>query len=811
MKLNFRQGVVSCQQVGPQPDFLVLTGSFVELKVAPTPLLVTIAHGRSDYLLKFDTSVSSAWGPLADNVVNYLYVDVDPITGAVTRGITTREPIISAEAPPVVLDQHWFDLTTTTMKVGTQDVARWRKVIRLFVGRVIGTAQLVTNTIGTTVALNTPCDPGYLLFDVAGRPLRTSAGELLTSATPVRVHSTVGTSGVLTNSINNFIPVRASESIPAMSLVYFSDIDSVGLASSNPALNDQRNPIGIIELPLATNEIGVVTQSGEITHDGWDWSGDIGKPLYCGFHGELTTTRPVSIQAYRVGFVKNARTILFYVDAETIPQVVAQAGSLISGEPPIVAVTSTNSTGEIVTTVSLPAASAIRNGYLSSTLFTTLASLDPRITAAEGNITTLQSTKAAINHSHVIGDTGGLQLALDGRALLNHSHPEYAPIIHSHTEYALISHLHSTADVTGLIDALNGKAGVGHAHVFGDVAGLQAALDGKANTSHTHIIADVSGLQAVLDGKAPMSHSHVIGDVAGLQTALDGKAAVSHTQTASTITDFSEAVDDRVAALLVAGSNITLTYNDVANTLTVASTASGGAGGISTILANQTFDINLISHYETFTPTTLQMFGNSASGQPRIRVSDIGGGVAQIELVNTGTSVNGGYWYTGEVSSFVDAPSGAVSDTHVLLFDRQFTSAATTYVTSPLGGGLAAAVVHPQLLDIQQSWFLNGFEQFRTVNTFPRQITTAPNEPYTHNRLVFSKDFNVVKSGSLNEITTVNLVAAGSAVAVKDDNGTVAAAASAVTFSAGLSVSIVDGTTSEVVVTARCPSVSFTM
>ena len=39
-----------------------------------------------------------------------------------------------------------------------------------------------------------------------------------------------------------------------------------------------------------------------------------------------------------------------------------------------------------------------------------------------------------------------------------------------------------------------------------------------------------------------------------------------------------EAVDDRVAALLVAGSNITLTYNDAGNALTVASTASGGGG-----------------------------------------------------------------------------------------------------------------------------------------------------------------------------------------------------------------------------------------
>lgn len=42
--------------------------------------------------------------------------------------------------------------------------------------------------------------------------------------------------------------------------------------------------------------------------------------------------------------------------------------------------------------------------------------------------------------------------------------------------------------------------------------------------------------------------------------------------------DFAEAVDDEVASLLVAGTNITITYNDAANTLTIASTAGGLSG-----------------------------------------------------------------------------------------------------------------------------------------------------------------------------------------------------------------------------------------
>jgi hypothetical protein len=54
------------------------------------------------------------------------------------------------------------------------------------------------------------------------------------------------------------------------------------------------------------------------------------------------------------------------------------------------------------------------------------------------------------------------------------------------------------------------------------------------------------------------------------------RANQSGTQLASTIGDFGEAVGDSVASILAAGANITISYNDPANTLTIASTASGG-------------------------------------------------------------------------------------------------------------------------------------------------------------------------------------------------------------------------------------------
>jgi hypothetical protein len=88
-------------------------------------------------------------------------------------------------------------------------------------------------------------------------------------------------------------------------------------------------------------------------------------------------------------------------------------------------------------------------------------------------------------------------------------------------------------------------------------------------STHSHPISDITSLQTALDGKAPTVHTHVISDTTGLQTALDGKAATTHGHVAADVTDFSEAVDDRVGALLVAGTNVTLNYNDASNSLTI--------------------------------------------------------------------------------------------------------------------------------------------------------------------------------------------------------------------------------------------------
>lgn len=90
-----------------------------------------------------------------------------------------------------------------------------------------------------------------------------------------------------------------------------------------------------------------------------------------------------------------------------------------------------------------------------------------------------------------------------------------------------------------------------------------------------------------LDGTVPASGVEVIpsggitsNDAQAALAELDAeKSAVGHVHSTSDITSLVEFIQDTVAAFLVQGSNVTLTYDDGANTLTIAAT--GGGGGVS--------------------------------------------------------------------------------------------------------------------------------------------------------------------------------------------------------------------------------------
>lgn len=94
-------------------------------------------------------------------------------------------------------------------------------------------------------------------------------------------------------------------------------------------------------------------------------------------------------------------------------------------------------------------------------------------------------------------------------------------------------------------------------------------------------VTDHGALTGLSDDDHPQYFNQTRGDAryytkTQVDTALGGKADDSHNHTSGDITNLTEAVQDIVGGFVVAGTNVTVTYDDVANTFTINATASGG-------------------------------------------------------------------------------------------------------------------------------------------------------------------------------------------------------------------------------------------
>ncbi len=129
----------------------------------------------------------------------------------------------------------------------------------------------------------------------------------------------------------------------------------------------------------------------------------------------------------------------------------------------------------------------------------------------------------------------------------------------------------------------------------GDRAAAAAALSGHVAATDPHgdrafATSEVAAHAAASDPHGDRTYAsgllttHVAavdphGDRAAAAADLAAHTAAPdpHTQYVK-VADLSELVDDRVAALLVAGTNVGLSYNDASNTLTITATGGGGGG-----------------------------------------------------------------------------------------------------------------------------------------------------------------------------------------------------------------------------------------
>lgn len=308
MKVPFRQGIVSYQtDTTGSAQFLVSTPTGVTLYVSPTPTVVAFAHGTANYLFTESRTIDNAWVGNFANKDTWLYWDLNLKTGVRTFGSTSVVPVYGSTAPRnPVTGQHWFDTVNTTM---FEWVGAWNPVVRVFAAKYktgstfesMSTAPTKLAFGGTQASIQKPINAGAIMFDAAGNPLKSSNGHFYTTAdgfvTGVATAAAVKIESILVDGI-------AGESIPAYSVVHFSDFNTIRLANQYSAAT---KVVGLVSVDAFTGMDVQVATNGIIVNPAWAWTA-VNKLLYVNQTGKIVDA-PVIAQQAPIGIVVNPTTI----------------------------------------------------------------------------------------------------------------------------------------------------------------------------------------------------------------------------------------------------------------------------------------------------------------------------------------------------------------------------------------------------------------------------------------------------------------------------------------------------------------------
>jgi hypothetical protein len=258
-------------------------------------------------------------------------------------------------------------------------------------------------------------------------------------------------------------------------------------------------------------------------------------------------------------------------------------------------------------------------------------------------------------------------------------------------------------------------------------------------------------------------------------------ATVVHVHTASNISDFSEAVDDRVGALLVAGSNVTLTYNDGANTLTIASSGgSGSPGGSDTevqfndggaFAGDSGFTWNKTTNVLTVTGG----FSGPGSALTSLDASNLGSGTVPTARLGSGSASGTTYLRGDQTWATVSAgPAGndtevQFNDGGVMAGDSGLTWNKTTNVLTTTGGfsgpGSALTALNASNLGSGTAPTARLGSGSATSSTFLRGDSTwatpTASDPSGWTTIVKSANQDVTNAGVTNDSDFAFAVTAG--------------------------------------------------
>lgn len=318
MQVPFRQGLIRHQvDANSNPAFLqkVSGGQYIDLVVSPTPTVMCFAHGSATYLFEETNTVTHAWGPFTSSTDQWLYWDIDLLTGVRTFGATHLDPITSQTQPASPQnDQHWFNTANTTMFVWNSN--RWVEKVRLFAAKYDNSSIIIPRLPGTQTGLTVPANAGFVLFDDDEKPIkkwkRDNSGKFLTTESPILTHASRVSNVVLDGATQM---VRACQNIPQWSVVTFDDYNEVMIASH---LNQARPAAGITKWNMVTGDVGIIHTGGYITNNNWNWTVPAATSLFVGETGQIVTEVPQIGSIQRIGMVVDSDTIFVDIGMQII-------------------------------------------------------------------------------------------------------------------------------------------------------------------------------------------------------------------------------------------------------------------------------------------------------------------------------------------------------------------------------------------------------------------------------------------------------------------------------------------------------------
>ena len=326
MRIPHTQGIIKTQHdESNRPSFLRLNGTYVSFIADSASTLMAFADGNVNYLVEEKITVATAWGPIQSGVKQYLYWNVDRVTGTVTRGICTNDAVVSSVAPNGAVDgDHWFDLSANKMKVYRNGF--WRIVYRVFAGMVSETGQLTMRQTGCQVGAGGTVNGGYILLDMDMRPIRASDGRLVTTDENLRVN--IGSYSDPISLEGATVAMSADEVMPAYTFVTMSRFGAVSAASHLLG----KYAIGFIDVPVVAGDAVTVRAGGYVKNEAWNFQANMaGQPVYLGENGTIVFDRPLEPTCQILGWVVDVNTLCVSLKIDS--QRVGNAGPVGAAGP----------------------------------------------------------------------------------------------------------------------------------------------------------------------------------------------------------------------------------------------------------------------------------------------------------------------------------------------------------------------------------------------------------------------------------------------------------------------------------------------